>query len=103
MPFAMTLGLFREWLTFERRSSAPTINAAYSLDRHHLVGSLEPGKQMDASVVDGSCRPICPDDGAAFRADPEDDRGPVHDDRVHLLARLEAADQVMPIARVGSG
>ena len=30
-----------------------TINAAYSLDRHHLVGSLEQGKQMDAVVVDG--------------------------------------------------
>ena len=30
-----------------------TINGAYSLDRHARVGSLEPGKQMDAVVVDG--------------------------------------------------
>ncbi len=30
-----------------------TINAAYSLDRHARVGSLEPGKQMDAVVVRG--------------------------------------------------
>ena len=40
------------------RSLAPslvgsTINAAYSLDRHDRIGSLEPGKQMDAVIVSG--------------------------------------------------
>ena len=53
MPFAMTLACFGMHLTFEEALVAATINAAYSLDRHHLVGSLEPGKQMDAVVVDG--------------------------------------------------
>ena len=30
-----------------------TINAAASLDRHDRVGSLEPGKQFDAVLVNG--------------------------------------------------
>ena len=53
MPFAMTLACFGMGLTFDEALVAATINAAYSLDRHHLVGSLEPGKQMDAVIVDG--------------------------------------------------
>ena len=53
MPFAMTLACFAMGLTFEEALVGATINAAYSLDRHHVVGSLEPGKQMDAVVVDG--------------------------------------------------
>ena len=53
MPFAMTLACFAMGLTFEEALVGATINAAYSLDRHHQVGSLEPGKQMDAVVVDG--------------------------------------------------
>jgi imidazolonepropionase len=53
MPFAMTLGCFAMGLTFEEALVAATINAAYSLDRHLAVGSLEPGKQMDAVVVNG--------------------------------------------------
>jgi imidazolonepropionase len=40
-------------LTFDEALVAATLNAAYSLDRHRAVGSLEPGKQMDAVVVDG--------------------------------------------------
>lgn len=53
MPFAMTLACFGMGLTFEEALVGATINAAYALDRHHLVGSLEPGKQMDAVIVDG--------------------------------------------------
>ncbi|MGH9313007.1 MAG: amidohydrolase family protein, partial [Vicinamibacterales bacterium] len=30
-----------------------TLNAAYALDRHESIGSLEPGKLMDAVLVDG--------------------------------------------------
>jgi imidazolonepropionase len=40
-------------LTFEEALVGATINAAYALDRHEVVGSLEPGKQMDAVIVDG--------------------------------------------------
>ena len=53
MPFAMTLACFGMGLTFEEALVGATINAAYSLDRHDRVGSLEVGKQMDAVVVDG--------------------------------------------------
>jgi imidazolonepropionase len=53
MPFAMTLACFGMHLTFEEALVAATANAAYSLDRHDRVGSLEPGKQMDAVVVNG--------------------------------------------------
>ena len=53
MPFAMTLACFAMSLTFEEALCAATINAAYSLDRHASVGSLEPGKLMDAVIVDG--------------------------------------------------
>jgi imidazolonepropionase-like amidohydrolase len=34
-------------------SSPATINAAASLDRHDTVGSLEPGKLLDAVIVSG--------------------------------------------------
>ena len=53
MPFAMTLACFSMGLTFEEALVASTINAAYALDRHERVGSLEVGKQMDAVIVDG--------------------------------------------------
>jgi imidazolonepropionase len=53
MAFAMTLACFAMGLTFEESLVAATLNAAYSLDRHHIVGSLEVGKQMDAVLVDG--------------------------------------------------
>ena len=53
MPFAMTLACFGMDLTFEEALVGATINAAYALDRHDRVGSLEPGKQMDAVIVDG--------------------------------------------------
>jgi imidazolonepropionase len=53
MPFAMTLACFGMGLTFEEALVGATINAAFSLDRHLFVGSLEAGKQMDAVVVSG--------------------------------------------------
>lgn len=54
MPFAMTLACFAMGLTFEEALNAATVNAAYALDRHDSVGSLEPGKQCDAVVVRGA-------------------------------------------------
>jgi imidazolonepropionase len=53
MPFAMALACFGMSLTFEEALVAATVNGAWSLDRHDRVGSLEPGKQMDAVIVAG--------------------------------------------------
>jgi imidazolonepropionase len=53
MPFAMTLGCFGMGMTFEEALAAATINGAWSLDRADSVGSLEPGKSMDAVLVAG--------------------------------------------------
>ncbi len=53
MPFAMTLACFGMGMTFEEALIAATINAAHSVDRAQTVGSLEPGKRMDAVLVDG--------------------------------------------------
>lgn len=53
LPFAMALGCFCMGLTFEEALVGVTINAAYALDRHERVGSLEPGRQMDAVVMKG--------------------------------------------------
>jgi imidazolonepropionase len=53
MPFVMTLACFAMGLTFEEALVASTINAAASIDRHDHVGSLEPGKQFDAVLIDG--------------------------------------------------
>jgi len=53
MPFAMTLACFGMRMTFEEALVAATINGAASLDRADRVGSLEPGKQFDAVLIDG--------------------------------------------------
>jgi imidazolonepropionase len=53
MPFVMTLACFAMGLTFEEALVASTINAAASLDRQDRIGSLEPGKQFDAVLIDG--------------------------------------------------
>ncbi len=53
MPFAMTLACFGMGMTVEEALVGATINAAWSIDRTPLVGSLEPGKLMDAVVVRG--------------------------------------------------
>ena len=53
MPFVMSLACFAMGMTFEEALAAATINGAVSLDRHDRIGSLEPGKQLDAVLVDG--------------------------------------------------
>lgn len=53
VPFAMALACFGMGLMFEEALVAGTINGAASLDRHDRVGSLEPGKQFDAVLIDG--------------------------------------------------
>ncbi len=53
MPFAMTLACFAMGMTFEEALVASTINAAASLDRQDRIGSLEPGKQFDAVLING--------------------------------------------------
>ncbi len=53
MPFAMALACFAMQMTLEEALVASTINAAWSLDLQRDVGSLEPGKLMDAVIVNG--------------------------------------------------
>jgi imidazolonepropionase len=53
MPFAIALACFGMNMTFEEALVAATINGAWSLDRSHDAGSLEPGKQADAVLVHG--------------------------------------------------
>lgn len=53
MPFVMALACFGMRLTLEEALIAATLNAAYAIDRHDRVGSLEVGKSMDAVVVNG--------------------------------------------------
>jgi imidazolonepropionase len=53
MPFAMTLACFGMRLTFEEALTAATLNAAYALDLHEQIGSLEVGKQADVVLVRG--------------------------------------------------
>jgi imidazolonepropionase len=53
MPFAIALACFAMGMTLEEALVAATLNAAWSLDRAALVGSLETGKLMDAVVVEG--------------------------------------------------
>jgi len=53
LPFAIALACFAMDMTLEEALAAATINAAWSLDRADSVGSLEPGKLMDAVVVNG--------------------------------------------------
>lgn len=53
MPFVMALACFGMNMTLEEALVASTINAAASLDRQDLAGSLEVGKPLDAVVVNG--------------------------------------------------
>ena len=53
MPFAMSLACFGMRMTMEEALVASTINAAYAIDRHDRVGSLELGKQLDAVIIFG--------------------------------------------------
>lgn len=53
MPFAMALACFAMQMTVEEALIGATLNAAWSVGRADSVGSLEPGKLMDAVVVRG--------------------------------------------------
>jgi imidazolonepropionase len=53
MPFVMSLACFGMNMTLEEALNGATINAAASIDRQDTVGSLEPGKQLDAVIVSG--------------------------------------------------
>ena len=68
MPFVITLACFGMGLTFEEALVAATINAAFSLDRHDRVGSLEAGKQMDAVVLHGRAIELIRVGAATIRA-----------------------------------
>jgi imidazolonepropionase len=54
MPFAIALACFAMQMTFEEALVAATLNAACALDRGQDAGSLEPGKVMDAVLVNGA-------------------------------------------------
>jgi imidazolonepropionase len=68
MPFAITLACFGMGMTLEEALVAATINAAFSLDLHRVAGSLEPGKQLDAVVVEGPAVELLRVGAAAVRA-----------------------------------
>ena len=53
MPFVVTLACFAMGMTLEEALVAATLNAAFAIGRDADVGSLEPGKLMDAVIVDG--------------------------------------------------
>jgi len=53
MPFVMSLACFGMNMTLEEALNGATINAAASIDRQDTIGSLEPGKQLDAVIVSG--------------------------------------------------
>jgi imidazolonepropionase len=53
MPFVITLACFAMGMTLEEALVAATLNAAFAIGRDADVGSLEPGKSMDAVIVDG--------------------------------------------------
>jgi imidazolonepropionase len=51
LPFAMALASFGMGMSLEEALAAVTINAAFSLDRHEAVGSLEVGKRADLVLL----------------------------------------------------
>jgi len=52
MLFVLQLAVFTMKMTIEEAINAATANAAYALDRHKEVGSLEIGKKMDLILCD---------------------------------------------------
>jgi imidazolonepropionase len=67
MPFAMALGCFAMGMTLEESLVAATLNAAWSLDRADSVGSLEPGKLMDAVILGGGLTELIRVNAGAIR------------------------------------
>ncbi len=51
LPYAMALACFGMGLSLEEALSAVTVNAAYSLDLSHEVGSIEVGKRADLVLL----------------------------------------------------
>jgi imidazolonepropionase len=68
MPFVLTLACFAMGMTLEESLVAATLNAAYAVNRHERVGSLEVGKQMDAVVLDGPLETLLASGAPAVRA-----------------------------------
>ncbi|WP_080847060.1 imidazolonepropionase [Cytobacillus gottheilii] len=54
LPFIMNLACMNMGLTLEEVLTASTINAAYAINRGHLIGSLEPGKKADILILNVS-------------------------------------------------
>jgi imidazolonepropionase len=52
MPFVLSLACTQIHMTPAEAVTASTINAAYSLGRGDVLGSLEPGKQADFAIHD---------------------------------------------------
>jgi imidazolonepropionase len=67
MPFVMALACFGMNLTLEEALVGATLNAAAAIDRAETVGSLEPGKQLDAVVVNGALADLLRVGGPAIR------------------------------------
>jgi imidazolonepropionase len=51
LPYAMAIGCFSMGLSLEEALAAVTVNAAFSLDLHGEVGSIERGKRADLAVL----------------------------------------------------
>jgi imidazolonepropionase len=51
LPFAMTAGCFAMGLALEEALAAVTVNAAFSLDLHREIGSVEVGKRADLVLL----------------------------------------------------
>jgi imidazolonepropionase len=54
LPYAMAIGCFSMGLALEEALAAVTVNAAFSLDLHGEVGSIEPGKRADLVLLRSS-------------------------------------------------
>jgi imidazolonepropionase len=57
MLFILQLGVFTLRMSIEEAINAATANAAYAIDRHHEIGSLEVGKKMDLILCEASNYP----------------------------------------------
>ncbi len=68
MGFAMALACFAMGMTLEEALIAATLNAAFAIDCHERVGSLEVGKQMDAVLVAGDAVDLMKVGVASIRA-----------------------------------
>lgn len=51
LPFAMAMGCFGMGLSLEEAITAASVNAAYSLDAHGEVGTIEAGKRADLVIL----------------------------------------------------